>query len=79
MAKPLGITWHQVALYVPVALGEQFYHALLRRAGCVTTLPTEAAATQVEALERATLPPGMTSPSPELTAALARFGLTPPE
>jgi hypothetical protein len=66
-----------ICLWLPVSVGEQIYHSLLRRARCRTYAPCESAEAQVEKLEHAQLPAGFLKPSPELAAVLARFDSAP--
>lgn len=66
-----------LAIWLPVSVGEQLYHALLRRAGCRTYPPCESAASQLDQLAQATLPPAFLETPPDLAVVFARFDAAP--
>lgn len=65
-----------VLIHLPVSRAEQYYHALLRRAGWRTyALETFNAAIQIAAYAaaREAMPAPWLEPDPDVDAALARF------
>lgn len=75
LAVEFGWSEEFILLWLPLSRAEQYYHALLRRADWLTTLPLPRASEQ--AAQLAAKPLTMEVP-PEVAAALARFDAPPP-
>ena len=77
LACAFGWTEEFILIWLPGDRGEQYYHALLRRAGWRTYVPQPPREAQLEGLSTAQqfIARAAEAPDPELAAALARFDL----
>ena len=73
LAAEFGWPEDFILLWLPVARGEQYYHALLRRIGWRTYLPAPPVAEQLAELDAAAAGIAGFDVDPEMEAAWARF------